>query len=142
MPAHSRYVLLAAALLALAGCDPRFIHSSNLSATQIEHLSGTWTGEGTLSFSSANDCPRVYLWTMQVANGNLNGSFVDKNTPSAPPATFSTFIDYDGSIHAEVPTQGKDFFVLGTFNRGGFQGTARSTFCRYALSLSHRGQGS
>lgn len=137
-----RYALLAATLLALGACDPRFVHSSDLSAVQIEHLAGTWTGEGTLSFSSSNSCPRVYLWTMHVANGNVDGAFIDKATPNAQPATFSTFIDYDGSVHAEVLTSGTDFMVLGTFNRDGFSGTARSPLCRYALDLDRQGKAS
>jgi hypothetical protein len=129
-------------LLALGACDPRFIRGSDLSAVQIEHLAGTWTGEGTLSFSSSNSCPRVYLWTLHVAKGNVDGSFVDKATPDAQRATFSTFIDYDGSVHAEVLTAGTDFMVLGTFNRDGFIGTARSPLCRYALELDQQGKAS
>lgn len=143
MSAHPRYMLLAALLLGLAACDPYFVHKSDLSPVQIEHLSGTWAGEATLATADSNrSCLRTYLWTLHVANGNVAGSVVDKNTPKAPPATFTTFVDYDGSVHAEVPTAGIEFFLLGSFSSDGFEGTARTAGCNYVVSLDHQGPAS
>lgn len=135
MSALSRYLSLATAILALAACDPRFVHKSDLSPREIGGLSGTWSGRGTLSFASKNYCPRVYLWTLRVGGGNVDGSVVDQETPNAPPASFTSFVDYDGSLHADVRTKGHDFALLGSFNQSGFIGTARSDDCRYAVSL-------
>ena len=142
MSVFVRYASLAAALLMLGACDPRFVHGSNLSTTEIEHLSGTWAGESTLSFASKNYCPRAYLWSLHVAGGNVDGSVVDKNTPLAPPATFTSYVDYDGSVHAAVRTAGRDFALLGTFSHHGFDGTVRSGDCNYAISLSREAKAS
>ncbi len=135
MPALARYLSLATAILTLAACDPRFVHKSDLSPHEIATLSGTWAGRGTLSFSSKKDCPRIYLWTLRVGGGNVDGTIVDQETPNAPPATFTSFVDYDGSLHAGVRTKGHDLALLGSFNHDGFIGTARSDDCSYAVSL-------
>jgi hypothetical protein len=142
MSALSRYLSLATVVLALGACDPRFVHKSDLSPREIGNLSGTWTGRGTLSFASKNYCPRVYLWTLHIGDGNVDGLVVDEQTPDAPPASFTSFVDYDGSLHADVRTKGHDFALLGTFNHSGFSGTARSDNCNYAVSLRHRGASS
>lgn len=143
MSALSRYALLATALALLGACDLVFVHHSDLTAVQIEHLSGTWAGEATINgATSYRSCPQGYLWTLHAANGNVAGSFVDKTTPKAPPATFTTFIDYDGSVHADVRTSGNDFFLLGTFNHDGFRGSVRTTGCYYVISLDRQGAAS
>lgn len=138
MSALSRHLIIAAAVLALGACDPRFVHKSDLSPREIGNLSGTWTGRGSLSFASKNYCPRAYLWTMRVGDGSVDGSVVDAETPNAPPATFASFVDYDGSLNASVRTKGRDFTLLGSFNHDGFSGTARSADCSYAVSLRRR----
>lgn len=142
MSALSRYLSLAIGILALAACDPRFVHKSDLSPRQIGGLSGTWSGRGTLSFSNQKYCPRVYLWTLQVGDGNVDGSVVDEQTPNVAPATFTTFVEYDGSLHADVQTKGYDFALLGSFNHSGFTGTARSARCNYEVSLRRLGPSS
>ena len=137
MPALARYLSLATTALALAACDPRFVHKSDLSPQEIATLSGTWTGRASLSYANRKGCPRVYLWTLHVGGGNVDGRVVDEQTPNAPPAAFTSFVDYDGSLHADLRTTGRDFAVLGSFSHDGFGGTARSADCIYALSL-HR----
>ena len=142
-PVLSRCVAGLAALLALSACDPRFVHKSDLSTREIVSLSGAWSGRGTLSFSSRNDCVKVYLWSLHVANGNADGTLVDERTPEATPGSFTTFVEYDGSLHASVRTRGHDFALLGSFNHDGFRGTARSDEgCNYTVSLSRRGPAS
>lgn len=143
MSALSRYAAGLAAVLALTACDPRFVHKSDLSAQQIASLSGTWSGRGFPSFSSRNNCPKLYLWSLHVANGNADGTVVDAETPEAAPGTFTTFVDYDGSLHASVRTRGRVFALLGSFSRNDFSGTARSDDgCNYAVSLQHHGAAS
>ena len=138
-----RYAACAIALLALGACDPRFVHKSDLNAREIVALSGTWTGRGSLSFSTRSDCAKVYLWTMHIAGGNVDGPVVDEQTPAATPGTFTTFVEYDGSLHASVRTKGHIFALLGSFSHDGFNGTARSDDgCNYALYLPHRGTAS
>jgi len=141
MSVLSRYATGVAALLVLGACDPRFVHESDLSAREIANLSGTWSGRASMTFSDRKDCPRVYLWRMQVAGGNVNGEVVDAETPDATPGTYSTFVEYDGTMHANLRTRGRELAVLGSFNRDGFRGTARSPDCNYAVSLTHEASG-
>lgn len=133
------FAAVLAPLFVLGACDPRFIHKSDMSPREIVNLSGTWSGRGSLSFSNAQYCPRTYLWRMHVGGGNVDGQVVEEETPNAPPATFSTFVDYDGSVHADLRTKGRDFTVLGTFSHRGFEGTARSPVCSYTVFLRRDG---
>ncbi len=126
----------------VGACDPRFVHESDLSVREIQSLSGTWAGRGALSFASQNYCPRVYLWTLRVGGGSVDGSLVDEKTPNAPPATFNSFVEYDGSLHAAVRTRGRDFALLGSFNHDGFKGTARSKDCSYTVFMERQGSAS
>lgn len=137
-----RYFAFAAAILVLGACDPRFVHKSDLSPREIAALSGTWAGRGSLSFASQNYCPRVYLLTLRVGGGNVDGTVVDEKTPDAPPATFASFVEYDGSLHAALRTKGRDYALLGSFNHEGFVGTVRSENCSYTVFLDRRGQAS
>ena len=127
----------ALAAAGLAGCDPRFVRHSDLRPAEIQALAGTWQGEGALSFSNASDCTRVYLWTLRVKDGNVDGEIVDRRTPYAPHARFTSFVDYDGSVHATLNAYGRDTEVLGTFGRDSFTGTARSKGCNYAVHLHY-----
>ena len=122
----------------LTACDPRFVHGSDLRPSEVQTLAGTWEGRASLSFSSANDCARGYQWTLRVDNGNVAGEIVDERTPNAPPARFTSFVDYDGSLHADVNAYGRPTSILGTFSRSGFSGEARASGCNYAVRLSRR----
>lgn len=136
MPALLRSLsCAAAAALALAACDPRFVHSSDLSPREVQTLAGVWQGQASLSFGSEYGCPRTYLWTVRVSGGTVDGGLVDQKTPNASPAQFSTFLDYDGSLHVSVRPNERPLDVLGSFSRDGFSGTARSKECVYAIRL-------
>jgi len=126
----------------VAACDPRFVHGSDLRPAEIHALAGTWEGRASLSYSSATDCTRVYGWRMQVADGNVTAEIIDPNRPNATPARFTSFVEYDGSVHAEVSVFGRDTAVLGTFNRDGFEGNTRARGCNYAVRLRQRPGGS
>jgi hypothetical protein len=137
-----RYACGAAALLALGACDPRYLHPSDLNAREIGHLSGTWSGRVPLSFSNKSSCPRVFVMTVTVKGGTVNGTLADPRTPNADPATYTSFVEYDGSMHGAVRTKGYDFTLLGTFNHEGFKGTMRAEDCGYVMSLPREGNGS
>lgn len=141
MSVLSRYATGVAALLVLSACDPRFVHQSDLNAREIANLSGTWSGRASMTLSGSKECPRFYLWRMQVADGSVNGEVVDAATPEATPGTYTTFVEYDGSMHANLRTRGRELAVLGSFTHDGFTGTARSQECNYAVSLTHEGRG-
>ncbi len=125
-------VLLAAALL--AGCDPRFIYETNLSPRELQALTGTWEGQSALS-KGDKACPAHYLWFLRVANGNVDGSLVDKETPNAPRTRFTTFLDYDGSMTALVRPGGWDATVRGTFQRDVFIGESTGPSCNHRMRL-------
>jgi len=139
MSVLSRYALGVLALLALGACDPRYVHPSDLSAQEIGRLSGTWAGRVPLSFSNRKDCPRVYVMTLAVKDGAVNGTVLDTAFQNADPATFTTFVEYDGSMHGRVRTRGYDFALVGSFNHDGFKGTMRAEDCGYVMSIRHEG---
>jgi hypothetical protein len=141
-----RRALLVLLGFTLGACDPRFVRESDMSPHEIQELAGVWTGTGSLSSTPMTPkgtdaiCPSIYLWTLRVAKGNVDGEIVDKETPRAPPSKFSAFVDFDGSIHAAARPDGRDTAILGSFQRSGsFTGTARSVACIYAVRLSRRG---
>ena len=139
MSVLTRSAACAMALLALGACDPRFVHKSDLNAHEVSLLAGTWSGKATVTFSNKKDCPRTYLWTMEVAGGNVNGEVVNAEYPDASPSTYSTFVEYDGTMHADLRTRGQDLFILGAFDHDGFNGTARTKDCNYIVTLKHQG---
>jgi hypothetical protein len=135
--------LLIAIGLVLSGCDPRFVRSSDLSPQEVQTLSGVWTGEASLSNpfvsqKTEDPCPRVFLWSMTVGKGNIDGEAVNKDTPKAPPARFNTFLDYDGSVHTVVRLNGQDTDLLGSFQRNSFSGQAKNACGSYVVRLSRR----
>lgn len=130
----SRSACLAVAAMALAACDPRLLRPSDLSAREIQTLAGVWEGRSSLS-SGEKDCPAGYLWKLRVGSGNVDGELVDEATPRAPPAKFSTFLDYDGTLRALVRPGGADTTISGTFYRDSFSGDSRSTRCAYIVRL-------
>jgi hypothetical protein len=134
-------------VLAVGACDPRFVHESDLSAREVQALSGTWEGQGSLSFMLFSGgtrlnspCPRTYLWTLRVKAGNVEGEVVNKETPNATPARFTTFLDFDGSIHGFVRLNNQDTNILGAFQHSGFAGQSKSTECAYVLTLKPPGK--
>jgi hypothetical protein len=139
MSVLSRYACGAIAVLAVAACDPRFVHKSDLSVHEVEQLSGWWSGQGYLTFSNSRECVKSYLWTLRVEAGNVNGKVVDAATPDAIPATFETFVEYDGTLHASIRTRGTNLALLGSFNHRGFEGTARSEKCIYTFNFPYNG---
>ncbi|HTY68123.1 MAG TPA: hypothetical protein VMH36_15825 [Alphaproteobacteria bacterium] len=141
MAVLSRFAACVAAVLALSACDPRFVHESDLNAHQVSLLAGTWSGKATMTFSNRKDCPRTYLWRMTVADGTVNGEVVNADYPDAAPSTYSSFVEYDGTMHADLRTRGADLYVLGAFDHDGFNGTARTKDCNYIVTLRHEGGG-
>lgn len=141
MSVPPRYALCAFALVALSACDPRFVHESDLNAHQVSLLAGTWSGKATMTFSNRKDCPRTYLWRMTVADGTVNGEVVNADYPDATPSTYSSFVEYDGTMHADLRTRGADLYVLGAFDHDGFNGTARTKDCNYIVTLRQAGGG-
>jgi hypothetical protein len=141
-PRSIRRAGLALALLGVAACDPRFVRETDMSPQEIQNLSGVWQGQATLSFTALTTakldapCPRIYLWTLRVNAGNVEGEVVSKETPNAPRTRFTTFLDFDGSIHGFVRPDGRDTNVLGTFQRSGFTGTSKSVECGYVVRLT------
>jgi hypothetical protein len=139
-----RFAALVLALMTLAACDPRFVRESDLNAREIQNLSGVWQGQGSLAFSTFttakidHPCPRFYLWTLRVNAGNVEGEVVSKDAPNAPRTRFTTFLDFDGSIHAFVRPDGRDTNVLGSFRRDGFTGQAKSQECGYVIRLERQ----
>jgi hypothetical protein len=142
MSVLTRYAFCAAAVLALGACDPRYVHPSDLSVQEIGHLSGTWSGRAPLSFSNKKECPRVFVVTLTVKDGTVNGTVINAAFLNAEPAIFTTFVEYDGSMHGFVRTRGYDLALLGSFNHDGFRGTARAQDCGYTMVLHHEGAGS
>jgi hypothetical protein len=129
-----QFTLMLLVGLSLAACDPRFNYESNLSPREIQALTGTWEGQSTLTLG-AKECPTHYLWSLRAANGNVEGSLVDKETPNAPRTRFTTFLDYDGSISALIRPRGEDTTVMGAFQRDVFVGEAKAKACKYVLRL-------
>ncbi len=140
MPQALRSLLFCTACgLLAAACDPRFVRGSDLPPAEVQRLSGVWEGRASLSTTdSANACPRVYRMSMDVGGGNVSGDMVDAAWPKTTPATFATFLEYDGSIHAFVRVDTREMNILGSFGRDSFTGTARSVDCRYAVRLRRR----
>lgn len=124
-----------AASVILGGCDPRFIRETNLSAREVQALTGTWEGVATLSREDIRGCPTHYIWVLRVANGNVEGELVDRETPNAPRTKFTTFLDYDASISVMVRPRGQDTTVRGTFQRDSFTGDTSSIGCAHRLRL-------
>lgn len=122
------------AALALGACDPRFTYESNLSPREIQTLAGTWEGQSSLTLGQ-KECPTHYLWSLRVASGNVEGSFVDKETPNAPRSRFTTFLDYDGTMSVMTRPRGEDTSVIGAFQRDLFLGEAKAKSCKYVLRL-------
>jgi hypothetical protein len=123
------------AVLSLAACDPRLTYESNLSLREVQTLAGVWEGQSGITWSDDNDCPRFYVWAFRVANGNVEGDVVDRATPNAPRAKFTTFLDYDGSMTATARAGGRDTLIRGAFQRDSFVGEAKSKACSYRLRL-------
>ncbi len=123
--------------LLIAACDPRLVSSSNLSPREVATLSGVWEGRGLFSFGD-QDCPKVYLWTMKLDRGNVDGSVVDERTPNAPPTRFTSFVDYDGSMRISIRPDERDTTVSGSFGHNSFIGQARAKKCTYSLRLFRR----
>jgi hypothetical protein len=129
----------AACGLVAAACDPRFVRPSDLRPAEVQRLAGLWEGRGSLNnMDSSNRCPRVYRISMEVGGGNVSGEMINDATPTTTPATFTSFLEYDGSFHAFVRVDTREMNILGAFSRDSFTGTARSTDCRYALRLRRR----
>lgn len=129
------YFLALLAALPLGACDPRFTYDSNLSPREIQALTGTWEGQSALHRENERGCPGFYLWSLRVANGNVEGSLVDRETPNAPRSRFTTFLDYDGSMTVLARPGGRDTLVRGAFQRDLFVGEAKSPTCTYLLRL-------
>lgn len=125
------------AAVLLAACDPRLTPRSNLSPREIQALAGVWQGRSTLAFGG-KQCPAAYLWTLRVAAGNVDGEIVDEETPRAPATKFTTFLDYDGSLHAFARPGGRDTTIRGAFNRDNFSGESKSQECSYLVRLPRR----
>jgi hypothetical protein len=141
-----RVAVSALALLLAAACDPRFVRESDLNSREIQNLSGVWQGQASLSFTTIgtgakldSPCPRVYLWTLRVNAGNVEGEVVNKDTPNAPRTRFTTFLDFDGSIHAFIRPDGRDSNILGSFQRKSFGGQSKGTECSYVIRLERQG---
>jgi hypothetical protein len=117
-----------------SACDPRLIYESNLSPREVQALAGTWQGDAKLAFGEES-CPRVYDWTLKVAQGSVEGSMVDEKTPHAPPPVFKTFIEYNGSLNAFARPSGRDANIRGAFTRDAFVGEAKGERCRYNIRL-------
>ena len=132
-------LLCAFAAAPLAACDPRFVHKSDLRPAEIQRLAGTWEGEARLSYYTAEECPtKIYQWTMKVTNGNVAVEIIDPKKPKVAPARFTSFVDYDGSVHGDTTVFGRDTVILGTFNRSGFEGDTKSRYCNYSVRLRQR----
>lgn len=129
-----RFILSLLAAAAVSGCDPRLVHTSNLSPREVQSLSGTWQGEAKLAFGN-DTCPGVFRWTLKVAQGLAEGTLIDEKTPNAPPTVFKTFVDYDGTLNAATRLSGHDSNVRGAFNRDSFTGEAMGVHCRYLIRL-------
>lgn len=140
MPQTLRSLLFSTACgLLAAACDPRFVHGSDLRPAEVQRLSGVWEGRASLSTTdSANACPRVYRVSMEVGGGNISGDMVDTAWPKTTPATFTTYLEYDGSMHAFLRVDAREMNILGSFGRDSFTGTARTPECRYAVRLRRR----
>lgn len=134
MKRFTAMLLGAATAFTLGACDPRFNYESNLSPREIQALAGTWEGQSSLTFGQ-KECPTFYLWSLRVVSGNVEGSLVDKDTPNAPRARFTTFLDYDGTISALARPRGEDTSIMGAFQRDLFVGEAKAKSCKYALRL-------
>ncbi|HEX9461903.1 MAG TPA: hypothetical protein VGB82_04825 [Alphaproteobacteria bacterium] len=128
----------AACMVSLAACDPRFVHGSGLRPSEVPGLAGVWEGRGALSFSDDNRCPRVYLVKMRVGDGNVAGEMIDDAKTGTTPASFTTFVEYDGSLHATLRVDGRETNILGSFGRDNFTGTARAPGCTYVVRLRRR----
>lgn len=139
-----RFAVLALVALVVAACDPRFVYESDMSARDIQNLSGVWQGQSSLSFTAFTTkkidepCPRSYLWTLRVNAGTVEGELVNKDTPNAPRTRFTAFLDFDGSIHSFVRPDGRDTNVLGSFQRSGFTGQSKSQECSYVIRLERQ----
>ena len=129
-------ILFSGALIGLmvGACDPRFNYESNLSPREVQALAGTWEGQSSLTFGE-KECPTHYLWSLRVANGNVEGSLVDRDTPNAPRTRFTTFLDYDGTMTARARPRGEDTDITGAFHRDNFAGEAKAKSCKYVLRL-------
>lgn len=125
---------MAAAVL-LGGCDPRFVYQTNLSPRELQALTGTWEGSSSLSREETRGCPTFYVWVLRVANGNVEGDLVDRDTPNAPHTKFTTFLDYDGTISALIRPRGQDMKIQGVFQRDSFAGETHSAGCSYRVRL-------
>lgn len=128
----------AACALILAACDPRFVHGSGLRPSEVQALAGVWEGRGSLSFAGSNRCPRAYLMSMHVGSGNVAGEMIDEAKQGTTPASFTTFVEYDGSLHASLRADGRDTNILGSFGRDSFNGTARAIDCIYVVRMRRR----
>lgn len=130
----ARLVTLIAVAHLLSACDPRLTPTSNLSPREVQTLAGIWQGRSPLTYGG-KACTTGYVWTLRVAGGNVEGEVVDEATPRATPSKFTTFLDYDGSMHAQVRPGGDDTTVRGAFNRDSFSGDAKGKDCSYILRL-------
>lgn len=130
-----RLFCIGLAALALGACDPRFAYESNLSPREIQNLAGTWEGPSGLTREDERGCPTFYVWVLRVANGNVEGDLVDRETPNAPHSRFTTFLDYDGTITTVARPGGRDLMVRGAFQRDRFVGEAKGKACSYILRL-------
>ncbi len=128
------FFIVLLATLSLGACDPRFIYESNLSPREIQSLAGTWEGQSALK-SGKKECPAHYLLTFRVANGNVEGDLVDKDTPNAPRSRFTTFLDYDGGMTVLARPGGRDTNIRGAFQRDIFVGETKSEQCTYTVRL-------
>ncbi len=131
-------IALLLALTLVAACDPRRVIPSDLKPNEVTALRGTWEGEGTLTFGESY-CPTNYLWTLRVADGNVEADIVDKATPNAPRARFTTYVDYEGGVFATVRPTGRDTNVRGYLSRNMFSGEAKSRECTYLVRLRRTG---
>lgn len=130
----TRLVTMIAVAALLAACDPRLTPTSNLTPREVQTLAGTWQGRSTLSYGG-KACTTGYSWTLRVAGGNVEGETLDEATPRAAPSKFTTFLDYDGAMHARVRPGGEDMTVHGVFNRDNFAGEAKGKDCSYLMRL-------
>src|SRR5262245_30106268 len=106
--------LFLVSVLGLAACsvDPRMIGETDMTPREIGTLRGVWEGQASLSFGE-KFCPPIYLWEIRVADGNVEGSLLNRDTPNAERSRFSTYLEFDATIRSFVRPSGRDTVIRG-----------------------------